>query len=85
MSNSIIDSIDYENLDYERYTSAIDIRSSETDSVVYTTFTKIFSDRNVEDLITDNSVRNIIVLKPFAILNYSKSTEGLRLKVEFIN
>ena len=72
VSNSIIDSIDYENLDYERYTSAIDIRSSETDSVVYTTFTKIFSDRNVEDLITDNSVRNIIVLKPFAILNYSK-------------
>lgn len=72
VNKSIIDSIDYENLDYERYTSAIDIRSSETDSVVYTTFTKIFSDRNVEDLITDNSVRNIIVLKPFAILNYSK-------------
>ena len=72
VSKNIIDSIDYEDLDYDRYTSAIDLRSAETDSVVYTTFTKIFSDRNIEDLIENNNVRNIIVLKPFAILNYSK-------------
>ncbi|MEZ4688883.1 MAG: hypothetical protein R3A12_01345 [Ignavibacteria bacterium] len=68
----IIDSIDYETFEYDRYISAIDLRSAETDSVVYSTFTRIFSDRNIENLIEDNNVRNIVVLKPFAILNYSK-------------
>ena len=72
VNKNILDSIDYENLEYERYYSAIDLRSAETDSVVFTTYTRIFSDRNVEDLIESNNVRNIIVLKPFAILNYSK-------------
>ncbi|MEO8211312.1 MAG: hypothetical protein ABI840_12200 [bacterium] len=69
---NILDSIDYENFDYDRYSSVIDIRSAETDSVVYSTNAKIFSDRNIEDLIEKNNIRNIIVLKPFAILNYSK-------------
>lgn len=68
----ILDSIDYENYDYDRYTSVVDLRSAETDSVVHSTQTKIFSDRNIEDLVENNNVRNIIVLKPFAILNYSK-------------
>jgi hypothetical protein len=68
----IIDSLDYETFEYDRYISAIDLRSAETDSVVYSTFTRIFSDRNIENLIEDNNVRNIVVLKPFAILNYSK-------------
>jgi hypothetical protein len=72
ISPYIIDSIDYENYEYDRYISAIDLRSAETDSAVYTTFSRIFSDRNIEDLIENNNVRNIIVLKPFAILNYSK-------------
>ncbi|MEO8446177.1 MAG: glycosyltransferase family 39 protein [bacterium] len=71
-SPHIIDSIDYEDFEYDRYFSAIDIRSLESDSVVYTTFTRIFSERNIEDLIESNEVRNIVVLKPFAILNYSK-------------
>jgi len=72
ISPYIIDSIDYDNFEYDRYISAIDLRSAETDSAVYTTFSRIFSDRNIEDLIENNNVRNIIVLKPFAILNYSK-------------
>ena len=68
----ILDSLDYENLGYERYTSAIDIRSEEKDSVVYTVHSRIFSDRNTEDLIENNNFRNIIVLKPFAMLHYSR-------------
>ncbi|MEO8664249.1 MAG: glycosyltransferase family 39 protein [Ignavibacteria bacterium] len=68
----ILDSMDYDDFEYERYISGIDLRSAETDSVVYSTYTKIFSDRNIEDLIENNEVRNIVVLKPFAILNYSK-------------
>jgi hypothetical protein len=72
VNKNILDSIDFDEMEYERYYSAIDLRSAETDSVVFTTYTRIFSDRNVEDLIETNNVRNIIVLKPFAILNYSK-------------
>jgi len=67
----ILDSIDYENLEYERYYSEIILKSAETDSVVYSTFVRIFSDRNVEDLIEKNNVRNIVVIKPFATLSYS--------------
>lgn len=72
----ILDSIDYESYEYDRYSSAIDIKTIESDSIVYTTYTKIFSDRNIEDLIENNSIRNIIVLKPFAILNYSKKYQS---------
>ncbi|MEO6695388.1 MAG: glycosyltransferase family 39 protein [Ignavibacteria bacterium] len=71
LNPEILDSIDYEGFEYERYYSEIILRSAETDSVVYSTFVRIFSDRNVEDLIEDNNVRNIVVLKPFAMLNYS--------------
>lgn len=71
LNPKILDSIDYEDLEYERYYSEILLRSAETDSVVYSTFVRIFSDRNVEDLIEENNVRNIVVLKPFAALNYS--------------
>ncbi|MBS1518680.1 MAG: glycosyltransferase family 39 protein [Bacteroidetes bacterium] len=68
---NIIDSLDYSDMEYERYYTAIDIRKPENDSVVYSTFYRIFSDRNVEEMIENNNVMNIIVLKPFAILNYS--------------
>jgi len=72
VNSKILDSLDYENMEYERYTTALDIRSQEKDSVVYTINTKIFSDRNTEDLIEKNSFKNIIVLKPFAMLHYSR-------------
>ncbi|MBV6477901.1 MAG: hypothetical protein HGGPFJEG_00646 [Ignavibacteria bacterium] len=68
----ILDSLEYEDLEYGRYTSEIDIRSEEKDSVVYSIHSKIFSDRNTEDLIEKNNFRNIIVIKPFAILHYSR-------------
>jgi len=69
---NIIDSLKYTEMEYERYYAAIDIKNPDTDSVVYSTFHRIFSDRSVEDMIEQNNIRNIIVLKPFAILNYSK-------------
>ena len=72
ISPKIIDSIDYEDYEYDRYIYAIDLRSAETDSSVYTTYGRIFSDRNIEDLIENNNIRNILVLKPFALLNYSR-------------
>ncbi|HQY21674.1 MAG TPA: glycosyltransferase family 39 protein [Ignavibacteria bacterium] len=69
---NIIDSLDYAEMEYERYYTAIDVRNPESDSVVYSTYYRIFSDRNVVEMIEENNIKNIVVLKPFAILNYSK-------------
>lgn len=68
---NIIDSLDYENFDFERYKSVVNIKPVDKDSVVFSIENRIFSDRNIEDLIDFNTVRNIVVLKPFALLQYS--------------
>ncbi len=72
----ILDSLDFENSEYDRYLSVLSLRSVENDSVVYSTYTKIFSERNVEEMLEENNVRNIVVLKPFALLHYSKKYGG---------
>ncbi|MBK6879007.1 MAG: glycosyltransferase family 39 protein [Ignavibacteria bacterium] len=72
----LLDSIDFENMEFDRYLSVVSLRSVETDSTVFNTYTKIFSDRNVEELLEENSIRNIVVLKPFALLHYSKKYSG---------
>ncbi|MCI0474076.1 MAG: glycosyltransferase family 39 protein [Ignavibacteria bacterium] len=71
-TRNIIDSLDYDNYEFERYQSIIEIRREEDDSLVYTERRKIFSDRNIENLISRNEVKNIIVLKPFALIYYSR-------------
>ncbi len=71
INKNILDSLDYEKLGFDRYSSVINIKSVYTDSIVYTVSSRIFSDRNVEDLIDYNNVKNIIVLKPFAMLAYT--------------
>jgi len=72
INKNIIDSIDYDNFDFDRYNAVVDIKSVETDSVVYSESKRIFSDRNIEDLVFYNDVRSIIVLKPFAVIFYSR-------------
>ncbi|MCX6166134.1 MAG: glycosyltransferase family 39 protein [Ignavibacteriae bacterium] len=72
VNKNILDSIDYENYDFDRYNAVININSIDNDSVVYSESKRIFSDRNIEDLIFYNYVKNIIVLKPFAVIFYSK-------------
>ncbi len=72
----LLDSIDFVNMEFDRYLSVVSLRSVETDSIVFSTYTKIFSDRNVEELLEENSIRNIVVLKPFALLHYSKKYGG---------
>jgi hypothetical protein len=49
----------------------VEIKSADSDSLVYMENKKIFSDRNIDDLLQYNSIRTIIVLKPFALLQYS--------------
>lgn len=71
-SKSILDSIDYDNYDFDRYNSVIELRREDNDSLVYTESKRIFSERNIEDLLAYNEVKNIIVIKPFALIYYSK-------------
>jgi len=71
-TKGILDSIDYDNYDFDRYSTVLEIRREDNDSLVYSESKKIFSDRNVEDLISYNEVRNILVLKPFALIYYSR-------------
>ncbi len=68
----LLDSIEYEEFGLERFRSIIRIKTIDTDSTVYTITNKIFSDRNIEELIQNNRIKNIIVLKPFALLQYSR-------------
>ena len=71
-TKGILDSIDYEEYGFDRYKSVLELRREDTDSLVYSESRKIFSDRNIEDLISGNEVRNILVLKPFALIYYSR-------------
>lgn len=72
VNKNIIDSIDYDNYDFDRYSAVVNIKSADDDSLVYSESKRIFSDRNIEDLIYYNRVKTIIVLKPFAVIFYSK-------------
>lgn len=71
-NEGLLDSIDFENFEFDRYKSLIKIINPDTDSSVYTISSKIFSERNIENLVEDNYIKNIIVLKPFALLMYSR-------------
>jgi hypothetical protein len=68
----IIDSLDYDKYEFDRYQSVIEIATPENDSVVYSESRRIFGDRNIEELVERNEVRTIIVLKPFAMIFYSR-------------
>ena len=71
-SKSILDSIDYDEFEFNRYNSVLEIRREDNDSLVYSESKRIFSERNIEDLLAYNEVKNIIVIKPFALIYYSK-------------
>lgn len=68
----IIDSIRYDEFDFNRYKCVIEIRNIDNDSSVYNISSNIFSERAIEDLLEKNLVKNIIVLRPFALLQYSR-------------
>ena len=71
INKNIIDSIDYDNYEFDRYHSVLEIKTLDDDSIVYSENKRIFSDKNIEDLLAYNNVRQIIVIKPFALLYYT--------------
>ncbi|MBK9226966.1 MAG: hypothetical protein IPL67_07970 [Ignavibacteria bacterium] len=72
----LLDSIDFENMEFDRYLSVVKAALCWKQTPLFSYIHKIFSDRNVEELLEENSIRNIVVLKPFALLHYSKKYGG---------
>ncbi|MCX7834298.1 MAG: glycosyltransferase family 39 protein [Ignavibacteria bacterium] len=71
VNKAIIDSLDYEEFELERYNIILELLSEKKDTVVHREVKRIFSDKNIEDLIDDNHFRTIMIIKPFALLQYS--------------
>lgn len=69
---NLLDSLDSEEDEFGRYKVKIELASVSTDSAVYDTYMNIFSERNVEEFFETEEIKNILIFKPFALLNYSK-------------
>ncbi len=68
----ILDSLDTEDDEFGRYKVKIELTSVTTDSIAYDTYMNVFSERNVEEFFETEEIKNILIFKPFAMLNYSK-------------
>lgn len=71
VNKGIIDSLDYEEFEFDRYQAVVELSNPDNDSLVHSEIKNIFSARNIEDLIDKNEIRTIVILKPFALLQYS--------------
>ncbi len=71
VNKGIIDSLDYEEYEFDRYQAVVELTNPDNDSLVHSEVKNIFSARNIEDLIEKNEIKTIIILKPFALLQYS--------------
>jgi 4-amino-4-deoxy-L-arabinose transferase-like glycosyltransferase len=69
---STLDSLGTEDDEFGRYKVKLELASVTTDSVAYDTYQNIFSERNVEEFFETEEIKNILILKPFALLNYSR-------------
>jgi hypothetical protein len=68
---SFLDSLDTDNEEFGRYKARLELTSIENDTMAYDTYANIFSERNVEEFFETEEIKNIMILKPFAMLNYS--------------
>ena len=66
----ILDSLDTEDDEFGRYKVKIELTSVTTDSIAYDTYMNVFSERNVEEFFETEEIKNILIFKPFAMLNY---------------
>lgn len=69
---SFLDSLSTPEDDYGRYKAKLELAASDNDSVAYDTYINIFSERNTEEFFDTEEIKNIMILKPFAMLNYSR-------------
>lgn len=67
----ILDSLKFKDDEYGRYKTHIQLKPAGSDSIVYDSYSSIFSERNIEDFFQNEEFKSILVIKPFAVLNYS--------------
>lgn len=68
---SILDSLNTSNEEFGRYKVKLELTPLDNDTIAYDTKANIFSERNVEEFFETEEIKNILILKPFAMLNYS--------------
>ena len=68
----VLDSLGTDDDEFGRYRVKLELASVTTDSVAYETSQNIFSERNVEEFFETDDIKNILIFKPFALLNYSR-------------
>lgn len=71
-SSSVLDSLAIPGDDFGRYKVKVELVAADNDTVAYDSYMNIFSERSVEQFFETEEIKNIIILKPFAMLNYSK-------------
>ncbi len=69
---SALDSLQTPDDDFGRYKTKIQLVEADNDTVAYDTYANVFSERNVEQFFENEEIKNILILKPFAMLNYSR-------------
>ena len=69
---SVLDSLETDDDSFGRFKVKIELAPVDRDSAVYESYTNIFSERNAEEFFDSKEIKNIFVLKPFALLNYSR-------------
>lgn len=68
---NIFDSLNTETEEFGRYKVRLELTPLDNDTIAYDTQANIFSERNVEEFFETEEIKNILILKPFAMLNYS--------------
>lgn len=68
----VLDSLGTDGDEFGRYRVKLELASVTTDSVAYETGQNIFSERNIEEFFETDDIKNILIFKPFALLNYSR-------------
>ncbi len=68
---TILDSLNSTDEEFGRYKTHLELTPVNNDTAVFDTYSNIFSERNVEEFFETEEIKNILILKPFAMLNYS--------------
>jgi hypothetical protein len=68
---SILDSLNTEVEEFGRYRTHLELTPIDNDTAAFDTYANVFSERNVEEFFDSEEIKNIMILKPFAMLNYS--------------
>jgi 4-amino-4-deoxy-L-arabinose transferase-like glycosyltransferase len=68
---SFLDSLNTDEEEFGRYKAKLELTPIDNDTVAYDTYSNVFSERNVEEFFETEEIKNILILKPFALLNYS--------------